>query len=140
MGRTAALQGMGPSRTVTLPSGFDLPFNWRYDLAVDTIEKFSGKVLYYPLGLQGRSRLLQYSGQKVCTKISNMPVEEIKMSWLMIVDEYSKRNLTGPNDKFIAISALASYSQDRYAKHLGLYCAPCRNSTVRHISNAPASL
>ena len=28
----------------------------------DTIEKFSGKVLYYPFGLQGRSRLLQYSG------------------------------------------------------------------------------
>ena len=52
------------------------------------------------------------------------------MSSLMIVDEYSKRNLTDPNDKFIAISALASYSQGGYAEHLGIYCAPCRNSTL----------
>ena len=114
---------MGSLRTVILPSGFDLPFNWRHDLWCDTIEKFSGKVLYYPLGLQGRSRLLQYSGQKVGTKRSNMTAEEINMSWLTIVDEYSKQNLTDPNDKFIAISALASYSQDRYAEHLGMYCA-----------------
>lgn len=30
----------------------------------DTIETFSSKVLYYPLDLQGRSRLLQYSRPK----------------------------------------------------------------------------
>lgn len=66
---------MRSSRTAILPLGFDLPFNWRHDLRCDTIEKFSGKVLYYPLGLQGRSRLLQYSGQKVGTKRSNMTAE-----------------------------------------------------------------
>src|SRR6202789_1836175 len=79
--------GMSSSRTVILPSGFDLPFNWRHDLRCDTIEKFSGKVLYYLLDLPGRSRLLQYFGQKAGTKRSNMTAEEINMSWLTIVDE-----------------------------------------------------
>ncbi|ETS78429.1 hypothetical protein PFICI_10491 [Pestalotiopsis fici W106-1] len=54
---------------------------------------------------------------------SDLTPEHVFHAWVSVVDDYSMRDLTDPNDKLTAISALAQYFSDEFGHILGRYCA-----------------
>ncbi|KAL9108157.1 MAG: hypothetical protein Q9227_007011 [Pyrenula ochraceoflavens] len=84
----------------------------------------SGKILYGDSNEQNRHRLSRnaYRLSGGAPEKRTTP-SEIHESWLALINDYTQRDLTYPNDKLVAVAALASFYADRYGNILGKYCA-----------------
>lgn len=90
----------------------------------EEMERAHGKLLYGFMSGRNRMRLSRPSRRlRGAIREMDLTPDEIHHSWLTIVDDYSERDLTYPDDKLVAISALAKHYADKYGEVLGSYCA-----------------
>lgn len=92
----------------------------------DELETSEGKVYSSHMDIQrslGRARLPLTPNALSESKAPQLNTNEIMEAWKDVVNDYAQRNLTNPNDKLVAIAALAEEFAQRYDKQLGAYLA-----------------
>jgi len=100
-------------------------------LQCDEIERSYGEVFYFMSDVPwGRYRLpklqitsLDEEEPPTGPTTSREFSEQLQTAWQDMLLDYGSRSLTNPNDKLVAIAAIAEYLFENYGHLLGKYCA-----------------
>ena len=97
------------------------PLKAGFILQCDQTEKLHGKIFYNTHSERdaGNYRLPQKNAPHLMDTDRHM----VLRSWWDIERDYALRDLSEPNDKLVAIAALAEHFSDTYGTGLGTYCA-----------------
>ncbi|KAI0424792.1 hypothetical protein F5Y09DRAFT_323482 [Xylaria sp. FL1042] len=89
----------------------------------ETHERIHGRIHYAYAVEEDRGRIAATWRPWDLSPQPPLTAKEVHNAWLTQVDDYNKRDLTNPQDKLLAISALAKRFRDNYGNILGEYCA-----------------
>ncbi|KAI0812048.1 hypothetical protein GGR55DRAFT_610367 [Xylaria sp. FL0064] len=89
----------------------------------ETHERIHGRIQYVHAVEEDRGRIAATWRLWDLSPQPPLTAKEVHNAWLTQVDDYNKRDLTNPDDKLLAISALSRKFRDNYDDILGKYCA-----------------